>query len=167
MWTWWIHARDSRVHFWGRRHLLSCRCMSGRIYVVARWFLSRRWLPLRRSSHRVSWIVRLCWRRRLRRILNLSNGSRPVSNAALRSLRMLRWHCLWSSGTPLWSRGNAHAVLVGLWVYILWHWGIVLVGPCRLSTSKQLQARFNVNVRWVQLSSPGVCIKGIICLIVT
>ncbi len=79
---------------------------------------------------------------------------------------MLRRRSLGGGGTPLWSWWNPNAILVGLRVNILWHWGIVLVRTGCLSTSKQLETCFDMDVRRVQLSSSGICIKGIIGLIV-
>ena len=83
MWTRWIHAWDSGIHFRGRRHWFSRRSMSSRICIMSRWFLPGRWLSLRGGFHRVPRIIRFCRRRRLRRVLDLSNISRPVSHAGL------------------------------------------------------------------------------------
>jgi hypothetical protein len=166
MWTRWIHAWDGGIHFRGRRHWFSCRSMSSRICIMSRWFLPGRRLSLRGGFHRVPRIIRFCWRRRLRWVLDLSDISRPVSHAALGSLSMLGRCSLGRSSSPLWSRRNSNAVLVSLWVDILRHRGVVLIGTCCLPTPKQLQACFDVDIGRIQLSSSGVCIESIICLVI-
>lgn len=66
----------------------------------------------------------------------------------------------------MWTRRHTDAILIGLWMDILWHRSVVLVGPGLNTASKKSKTRLDVSVGRVKLRSSGVCVEGVRCLVV-
>ena len=79
---------------------------------------------------------------RLRKLLcrKISDSSRPVVDTCGGCLVLWRLHYLRRSTRPLWARRGTKVILVRLWVDVLRHWCIVLIGPRGVATTKQLQS---------------------------